>query len=184
MGDVDELYGAWGNLNHPYIEVEDTSAAVIRFKSGALGNIVVSNAQNPGLFGKVWVHGSNGATVGVQTDGGSMFIAGMTTVTEPPINDVWTVPGEEENLARWQREDAAFFRGIDATKHYHRLQIQDFLQAILGGREPQVPGEEGRKTVEIFTAIYRSQRDRKPVKFPLQPEQGRSDYDGRKASAT
>jgi UDP-N-acetyl-2-amino-2-deoxyglucuronate dehydrogenase len=181
MGDVDELYGAWANLNHPYIEVEDSSVAVIRFKSGALGNIVASNSQNPGIFGKVWVHGSNGATVGVQTDGGSMFIAGMTTVTEPPVNDVWTVPGEQENLARWQKEDADFFRGIDATKHYHRLQIQDFLQSILEGREPLVPGEEGRKTVEIFTAIYRSQRDGRPVKFPLLPEKGRSDHDGRKA---
>jgi len=180
MGDVDELYGAWANLNHPYIEVEDTSVAVIRFKSGALGNIVVSNSQNPGISGKVWVHGANGATVGVQTDGGSMFIAGMTTVTEPPVNDVWTVPGEDESLARWQKEDADFFRGIDATKHYHRHQIQDFLQSILEGREPLVPGEEGRKTVEIFTAIYRSQREGRPVKFPLLPEKGRSDYDGRK----
>lgn len=51
MGEVDELYGAWANLNHPYIEVEDTSLAIIRFKSGALGNIVVSNSQNPGIFG-------------------------------------------------------------------------------------------------------------------------------------
>jgi len=181
MGDVDELYGAWANLNHPTIEVEDTSIAVLRFRSGALGNILVSNSQNPGIFGRVWVHGSNGATVGVQTDGGSMFIAGMTSVTEPPVNDVWKVPGEEEMLARWQKEDADFFAGIDATKHYHRLQIRDFLQAILEGREPLVPGEEGRKTVEIFTAIYRSQRDGRPVKFPLQPETDRSDFDGRRA---
>jgi UDP-N-acetyl-2-amino-2-deoxyglucuronate dehydrogenase len=181
MGEVDEVFGAWANLNHPYIEVEDTSLAILRFKSGALGNVVVSNSQNPGLFGKVRVHGSNGATVGVQTDGGSMFIAGMTTVTEPPVNDVWTVTGEEQNLARWREEDTAFFQGIDATKHYHRLQIRDFLQAILAGREPLVTGEEGRKTVEIFTAIYRSQRDRRPVKFPLQPERGRGDFDGRTA---
>ena len=183
MGDVDELYGTWANLNHPTIEVEDTSIAVIRFRSGALGNIVVSNSQNPGIFGKVWVHGSNGATVGVQTDGGSMFIAGMTSVAEPPVNDVWTVPGEEEMLARWQKEDADFFAGIDATKHYHRLQIRDFLQALLEGREPLVPGEEGRKTVEIFTAIYRSQRDGRPVRFPLPPEKGRTDFDGRRAGA-
>ncbi len=180
MGDVDELYGAWANLNHPTIEVEDTSVAVLRFRSGALGNILVSNSQNPALFGRVWVHGSNGATVGVQTDGGAMFIAGMSSVTEPPVNDVWKVPGEEGRLEGWQKEDADFFRTIDATKHYHRQQIRDFLQAILEGREPLVPGTEGRKTVEIFTAIYRSQRDRRPVRFPLQPEKGRSDYDGRR----
>ena len=182
MGDVEELYGAWANLNHPTIEVEDTSVAVLRFRSGALGNILVSNSQNPALFGKVWVHGSNGATVGVQTDGGAMFIAGMSSVTEPPVNDVWKVPGEEDRLPRWQEEDADFFRKIDATRHYHRLQIQDFLQAILEDREPMVSGEEGRKTVEIFTAIYRSQRDGQPVRFPLQPEAGRSDYDGRRAA--
>jgi UDP-N-acetyl-2-amino-2-deoxyglucuronate dehydrogenase len=183
MGPVDELYGAWANLNHPSIEVEDSSVAVIRFKGGALGNVVVSNSQNPALFGKVWVHGSNGATVGVQTDGGAMFIAGMSTITEPPINDVWKVPGEEEMLARWQKEDSDHFLGIDATRHYHRLQIQDFLRAILEDRPAMVSGEEGRKTVEIFTAIYRSQRDGCPVRFPLAPEAGRKDYDGRKRPA-
>lgn len=183
MGEVDELYGAWANLNHPYIEVEDTALALIRFRSGALGNVVVSNSQNPALFGKVWVHGSNGATVGVQTDGGAMFVAGMSKVTEPPLNDVWRVPGEEDALARWQEEDTRFFQGIDATKHYHRLQIQEFLRAIGEGRPAAIPGEEGRKTVEIFTAIYRSQRDRRPVRFPLQPEAGRSDRDGRTPAA-
>ena len=183
MGDVDELYGAWANLNHPTIEVEDTALAVLRFRSGALGNILVSNSQNPALFGRVWVHGSNGATVGVQTDGGAMFIAGMSSVAEPPINDVWKVPGEEGRLETWQKEDADFFRTIDATKHYHRLQIRDFLLSILEGRPPLVTGEEGRKTVEIFTAIYRSQRDRRPVKFPLKPEIGRTDFDGRRPTA-
>ncbi len=84
MGEVEEMFGYWGNLNHPMIEVEDTAITVIRFKSGALGNIVVSNSQNPALYGKVTVHGSNGASVGVQTDGGAMFIAGMSNITEPP----------------------------------------------------------------------------------------------------
>jgi len=170
MGDIDELYGYWGNLNHPYIEVEDTALAVIRFKSGALGNIVVSNSQNPALYCRVAVYGSNGAGAGVQTDGGAMFIAGMSTITEPPINDLWTLPNEAGMLAQWQKEDSDFFQTIDATRYYHKLQIQDFLQAILEDRAPLVTGEEGRKTVELFTAIYRSQRDRRPVKFPLTPE--------------
>jgi UDP-N-acetyl-2-amino-2-deoxyglucuronate dehydrogenase len=182
MGDVDELYGAWANLNHPTIEVEDTAIAVLRFRSGALGNILVSNSQNPALFGRVWVHGSSGATIGVQTDGGAMFIAGMSSVAEPPINDVWKVPGEEGRLEAWQKEDTDFFHTIDATRHYHRLQIRDFLQSILEGREALVTGEEGRKTVEIFTAIYRSQRDRRPVKFPLKAETDRNDLDGRRSA--
>jgi UDP-N-acetyl-2-amino-2-deoxyglucuronate dehydrogenase len=169
MGDIDELYGIWGNLNHPYIEVEDTALAVIRFKNGALGNIILSNSQNPALYCKVAVYGSNGASLSVQTDGGAMFIAGMSTVTEPPINDVWTLPDEADRLAQWQKEDRGFFQTIDPTQYYHKLQIQDFLQSILEDRLPMVTGEEGRKTVELFTAIYRSQRDRRPVKFPLTP---------------
>ena len=64
-------------------------------------------------------------------------------------------------------------------EYYHRLQIQDFLDAVLNDREPAVTGEEGRKTVEIFAAIYRSQRDGKPVKFPLRAETDRADFDGR-----
>ena len=179
MGPVEELCGSWANLNHPTIEVEDTAGAALRFRGGALGCIVVSNSQNPPLFGKVWVHGANGATVGVQTDGGAMFIAGMTTITEPPINDQWTVPGEEHLLAQWRKEDFDFFNQIPATEYYHRLQVEDFLQAIRNGRPPAVTGEEGRKTVEIFTALYRSQRDRKSIRFPLEAESGRTDLDGR-----
>jgi len=179
LGPVDELFGYWDNLNHPYVEVEDTAVAVLRFKNGALGSILASNSQKPGLYGKVHVHGQNGASVGVQTDGGAMFVAGMSEILEPPINDLWTVPGEEHVLARWQAEDRATFEAIDATRHYHRLQDQDFLQAVLENRDPLVTGVEGRKTVETFTAIYRSQRDRRPVKFPLDAEQGSEEFDGR-----
>jgi UDP-N-acetyl-2-amino-2-deoxyglucuronate dehydrogenase len=167
MGPVDELFGCWDNFNHPYVEVEDTAVAVLRFRNGALGSIVVSNSQKPGIYGKVHVHGSNGASVGVQTDGGAMFIAGMSPVLEPPLNDLWTVPGEEGHLERWQAEDRARFERIDPARHYHLLQIQDFLQAILEGREPAITEQDGRRTVELFTAIYRSQRERRPVRFPL-----------------
>jgi len=176
MGDIDEVYGIWKNLNHPFIEVEDTALAIVRFKSGALGNIVVSNSQKPGIYGKVHIHGENGASVGVQTDGGAMFIAGMTGVTEPPVNDLWTVPGEESLLPQWIKEDTEIFYKYDPTVYYMQCQIEDFLQAIENDTEPLVTGDTGRKTVELFTAIYRSTRDNIPVKFPLKPEPG---YDGR-----
>ena len=179
MGPTVELFGYWDNLNHPYIEVEDTAVAVIRFANGGLGSIVVSNSQKPGIYGKVHIHCANGASVGVQTDGGAMFIAGMSNVLEPPVNDLWTVPGEEGMLEQWQAEDRATFEAIDPTSHYHWLQDQDFLRAILEDRDPLIPGTEGRKTVELITAIYRSQRDRQPVRFPLKAEDGAEDFDGR-----
>ena len=179
MGEIDEVYGTWANLNHPYIEVEDTAIAVVKFKNGGLGNIVVSNSQKPGIYGKIQVHGSNGASVGVQPEGGAMFVAGMSNITEPPINDLWTIPGEEHFLEEWIEEDTHFFNSIDATVYYIERQIEDFLNAIIEEREPLVNGEEGRKTVELFTAIYRSKRDGKPVKFPLVSESDSLDFDGR-----
>jgi UDP-N-acetyl-2-amino-2-deoxyglucuronate dehydrogenase len=182
MGPVDELFGYWDNLNHPYIEVEDSAVAVLRFKNGALGSIVVSNSQKPGIYSKVHVHGSNGASVGVQPDGGAMFIAGMSEVLEPPINDLWTVPGEEALLAHWQEEDRATFSRLQASTHYHRLLDQDFLRAVLDDREPLVPGIEGRKVCEIATAIYRAQRDGRPVKFPLDADEGSEAFDGRRSA--
>jgi predicted dehydrogenase len=176
MGDIDEVYGLWKNLNHPYIEVEDTALAIVKFKSGAIGNILVSNSQKPGLFTKVHVHGDNGASAGVQTDGGAMFIAGKTGVAEPAVNDIWTIPGEEHMLKQWVKEDTDTFNKCDPTIVYMQYQIEDFLKAIGEGTEPLSNGEAGRKTVELFTAIYRSTRDNKPVKFPLEPEPG---LDGR-----
>jgi predicted dehydrogenase len=148
-------------------------------EGGGVGNIIVSNSQKPGIYGKVHIHGDNGASVGVQTDGGAMFIAGMTSILEPPVNDLWTVPGEESRLGEWVKEDSDLFNGINSMEYYHRLQIEDFLDALIYGRKPMVTGAEGRVTVEIFTAIYRSQRDGRSVKLPLVPETGRADFDGR-----
>jgi UDP-N-acetyl-2-amino-2-deoxyglucuronate dehydrogenase len=167
MGPVAELYGYWANANHPGIEVEDTAVAVLRFKTGALGVIAVSNAQKPGLFGRIHVHGDSGASVGVQTESGSAFIAGMTTEVAPPINDIWTIPGEEDLLTELQRRDTECAANVNIMEHYHALQIDDFLHAVVEDRMPAVSGEEGRKSVELFTAIYQSQRDHRPVHFPL-----------------
>jgi UDP-N-acetyl-2-amino-2-deoxyglucuronate dehydrogenase len=179
MGEIAECYGIWSNLNHPYIEVEDTANAILKFKNGAVANIIVSNSQKPGIFGKVHVHGENGASVGVQTDGGAMFVAGMSSILEPPVNDLWTVPGEEQRLVQWVKEDSDFFNDLpNQMDYFHERNIEDFLQAILEGRKPLITGVEGRVTVEIFTAIYRSTRDGLPVKWPLKPEY-RDDHDGR-----
>jgi predicted dehydrogenase len=179
MGPIKELFGCWDNLNHPYVEVEDTAVAVIRFESGALGSVVLSNSQKPGLYGRLHIHGSNGASVGVQTEGGSPFIAGVTEMVDPPINDLWTVSDEVSLLAKWQSEDRKIASSHDVMTYYHQRQIADFLDAIINNRPPMVDGEEGRKVVELITAVYRAQRDGCPVRFPLVVEPDRADYDGR-----
>src|SRR5205823_13810704 len=115
---------------------------------------------------------------GVQTEGGSNFIAGDTGAgtVEPTMNDLGTVPGEESLLAGWQAEDlaAAPRRGtqasVDIMTYYHRLQIEDYLEAVIADRQPLVNGQEGRKTVELFEAIYRSQRTGCKLNIPWNRE--------------
>jgi predicted dehydrogenase len=163
MGDIEEISGYWANLNHPYIEVDDTAVATLKFRNGGLGSIVTSLSQKPGLFTKVHIHGSNGASIGVETDRGATFVAGVSKIAEPPLNDLWTIPGEEKLLAQFEAEDRARFKAIDPVTHYHARQIQEFLQAIRADRDPLVTGEDGRAVVEMFTAIYESNRTGRPV---------------------
>lgn len=167
MGEVDEVYGVWENFNHPYIEVEDTAAAIVRFKSGAIGNLIMSNSQNPGLYGNVHVHGSNGASIGTQIDGGSAFIAGMTTIAEAPYNDIWTIRGEEDRLEEMKAADSKEFLSCDFMHYYHERQIEDFLNAIQQNRTPMVTARDGRRAVELMLAVYKSMELNAPVKLPM-----------------
>jgi predicted dehydrogenase len=167
MSPAVEVTGAWANLNHPTVEVEDTAVATIRFRNGGLGSVLASLSQKPGMHSKIHVHGSTGASVGVETDRGPTFIAGVSTIQEAPVNDLWTVPGEESSLADFQRADRARFAALDATTHYHALQFQDFCRAIREKRRPLVTGEDGRAVVELFTAIYRAGRERRAIELPL-----------------
>lgn len=154
MGPIDRISAEWGNLNHPYIEVEDTAVASVKFKSGALASILVSNSQKPGIYAKVHVHGSNGNSVGVQTDGGAMFVAGMSGIAEAPYNDMWTIPDEKNLVDAWKAEDEAFFSTIDATWYFFKLQIEDFAHSDV----PCVTGEDGLETVRLIDGIYQSGR--------------------------
>jgi UDP-N-acetyl-2-amino-2-deoxyglucuronate dehydrogenase len=164
--EVAEVSGYWANLNHPSVEVEDTAVAILRFRGGGLGSITSSLAQKPGIYTKVHIHGSNGASVGVETDRGATFIAGMSSISEPPLNDLWTIPGEDSFLAQFQAEDRARFAMVDAVNHYHALQIQDFLQAIIEDRQPLVTGEDGRSVVALFQRIYQSNREGRSIRLP------------------
>ena len=165
MGPPVELHAYWDNYNHPEIEVDDTVVASVRFQNGGMGSIVLSNSQRPGLFGKIHIHGSSGASVGAEIDSGSPFISGVTEKMDPPFNDIWTVPGEEENLKGWNCEDRS--RPWNVMTHYHQMQLADFLSAVSEDREPMVDAEAGRRVVELFTAVYRSQLKHAPQRLPL-----------------
>jgi predicted dehydrogenase len=159
MGPIDEIQGYLGNFNHPYIEVEDSAVAVLKFKNGGLGSVLASNSQKPGIYAKIHVHGSNGASAGVQTDGGAMFIAGISNITEPPLNDLWTIPGEKELLEIFRSEDEALFKAVESSgsvaAYFFTQQLNDTCRALLEGRAPPVSGEDGRETVKFIETMYR-----------------------------
>ena len=97
---------------------------------------------------------------------GFVFGANMsliTIATEPPYNDIWTIPGEAEQLEQMKKEDCDFFNSVDSMYYYHQQQIHDFLTAVRDGREPLVTAKEGRRSVELFNAIYESTRTGLPV---------------------
>ena len=165
MGPAVEVSGYWANVNHPTVEVDDTAVAAIRFRNGGLGSIATSVSQKPGILTKVHIHGSNGASVGVETDRGATFVAGVSGVATPPLNDLWTIPGEEGQLAGFQAEDSYQFAAVDGTSYYHALQFADFVSAIREGRAPLATAEDGRAVVELFAAIYQSSREANAVRL-------------------
>lgn len=50
----------------------------------------------------------------------------------------------------------------------HKLLFKDMIEAIKNNREPLINGEEGKKSVEIILAAYKSRLTGLPVKFPLE----------------
>ena len=176
MGDVEEVFGWHANLTHPYIEVEDTAAVALRFRSGALG-VLSATTSSRLSHTRITIHGANGASVGV--------------IEEPEgavgYNDVWTVPGEEgvvaESRAAHEATGDYIYRADqvsqplywptayqyrqEAQPSFHARQLQDFALAAREGRQPLVTGEEGRKAVEILLAVYEATRTGEPVRLPM-----------------
>ena len=74
-------------------------------------------------------------------------------------------PEKNDKLELWNREDRS--RPWDVMTHYHKLQLADFLDAVSEDREPLVGPEDGRRVVELFTAVYRSQHEHASQRLPL-----------------
>ena len=100
--------------------------------------------------------------MGAETDSGSPFISGVTEKMDPPFNDIWTVPGEEAESRSVESRRSLAPLGCDDSLP-RRCSWRSFLSAVSEDREPQVDGEAGRRVVELFTAVYRSQREHAPL---------------------
>jgi predicted dehydrogenase len=156
-GPIAEICGLTALRNHVRIEVEDTAAAILRFRSGAIGVIQAATSAHPGLLKTIGVYGSGGSAV-VEQDHLLTWAFEKETKADQAIRQkLGKVTGATGGAA-----------DPKAISHEgHRRQLADFVRAIRDGGDPLVDGAEGRKAVEIILAIYHSMSTGRFVKLPL-----------------
>lgn len=164
MGDVDEVSGMTSTLAHKRIEVEDVGSAVLRFKNGALGTIEAATAAYPGLLKRTEIHGTGGSVI-VEQDDITLWDFAKKHPKDRAIHEKY---GKGSSTSGGASDPKA----ISHTGHM--LQFKDFLKAVQEGKKPLVDGYEGRKSVEIILAIYKSSWSGKHVKLPLKSDPKRS----------
>lgn len=152
MGDAVEVYGRWATLRHgDYINVEDTTAAVVTFASGALATIQATTTVRPQFGFGLSVRGTTGDTLAIRE---------MPELTVA-VQDSWTLA--EDGREPWERAGTPPSMFPD----YHRAQLEDFIEAVRTGQQLAVPAEEGLKSMHIIKGIYLSQHRGRPVSLPL-----------------
>jgi UDP-N-acetylglucosamine 3-dehydrogenase len=148
MGEIDSVTGQVGTLAKQ-IEVDDTGAMILHFKSGALGVVEASWSSMPPLSA-IEIYGSEGRVM-----------AGY------PRNDIsilkadgGAAPGfsRDEVMSRF---DARDFLGPS------RALAANFIAAIQGREQPSPDGHDGLRAVEAIEACYRSSRTGSRIKLPL-----------------
>jgi len=136
------------------IEAEDFGAAIVEFRSGAVGIIEGSADVYPSNINE---------TLSIFGEKGSVVVGGLA------VNriDIWRfadadIAGDlEEKVLNPNEKDPPTVYGFG-----HTALFKDFVEAIEADREPIISGESGRKALEIILAIYKSQKTGKAVDLP------------------
>lgn len=153
MGPVTSLQGYTATLGHS-IEVEDTGAAVLRFKNNALGIIYGSTASFPGQYRRIEITGTKGTVIQVEN---SFKVWQFADQTEDD-NDIFNKFNQIEGGGGVSDPGAIPFEP-------HARNIAAFIDSIEKGTIFEINGHEARKAVEIVLAIYTSARENKPFSF-------------------
>jgi predicted dehydrogenase len=133
-GDVKTVYGKSGTFTHD-IETEDCSIALLEFDSGSWGVVQTTTCSNPNLGSAMEFTGSNGT---LSWKDSKVVLYSLAENPDASLDDVEVEPGPA-NI------------------------IEDMVSAVTKGTAVAVSGAEGRKSVEIFRAIYESSATGKPV---------------------
>jgi UDP-N-acetyl-2-amino-2-deoxyglucuronate dehydrogenase len=153
MGPV-ETVKAIGVTRLVNIECEDTGAALLRFSNGAIGIIEVTTATRPkDLEGSISILGEKGSVVI-----GGFFMNELTTwefEDRQPADDAVTEK-YGKNPSEW---------GYNLGEY-----LKDVINAINLKKSGLVDGLEGRKSLELISAIYESMETGNEITLRFQPK--------------
>jgi len=137
-------------LNHQ-IEVEDSGLAILEYPDGRLGLIQATTSAFPGYPERLEFYGSRGSAI---------YHKGQGRLE-------WHLADPHEDRVDEAGASSGAARPMDINAAGHTAQFQDFVAAIRERRRPAVDGHEGRRSVELVEAIYRSTRANVSVALPL-----------------
>lgn len=121
------------------IEGEDTLVATLRFPGGALGVLEATTSVKPGFKRRLEISGEKGTVI---LDGDSV--------------SVWEVEGDASADGSGEQLTDGSANPAAISTEGHRRQLEDMVQAIIEDREPLITGREGRRSLELVEALYRS----------------------------
>ncbi len=160
MGGVKSVQAQVRTATHERIEVEDVAQALVEYKNGATGIIYGSTAVYPGLGERMEVHGRYG-TVVVEGDKIKVWEADKEAASEGKYGR----GVQQQPTPNLQVHDQASAAGTGASDpsaiwgEQHRLQVEDWVQAITDKRDPFITGEMALEPVKVILAIYKSARN-------------------------
>jgi predicted dehydrogenase len=154
QGDLpEEVMAMLTNVMHDNSEVEDLSIAVLRYKDASLAQVTSSVVH----------HGEEQGVVLQCAD--AKISAPWDVKAELSRPNGFPIEGGNKELID-KIED--FYKDIpDLVHEGHTGQIEDILNALEKGTRPLITGIDGRRTIELITAIYKAGCMKKIVKLPL-----------------
>lgn len=157
MGPVTQVTAHTAMLAHERIAVEDVAVATIQFANGALGVIEASTAVFPGELKRIELHGTHGTAVLREEEITRWEFAKMTTADQKLV----------EKMAGNTKTGGGASDPKAIGHHGHLRLFKDVASSIRKGTPLSIDGSQGRRSVEIILAIYKSAETGKAVQLPL-----------------